>query len=161
MSYNELKHQYSYKLEADHKRILERELANNDFDDIFSKHLTYIDCSLTISNGMRIMQTINKSYNYEFSRCVYLIESLKDVDNERYEKAKEELVNKHIANLEFEKIVPPIIYRKKQKGSSKKRTYKEKDMFPNEPKISKAEARLKAKLIGANVSFGTFKLKKT
>ena len=33
-------------------------------------------------------------------------------------------------------------------------------MFPNEPKISKAEARLKAKLIGANVSFGTFKLKK-
>ena len=59
---------------------------------------------------------------------------------------------------------PPVWYDDKSKKDGKrKQKAKEGDVFPEETKktkISKAEAKLKAKLLGANLGFGNFKFKK-
>jgi hypothetical protein len=57
-------------------------------------------------------------------------------------------------------IVRKTSFAETNKGKPKA---KEGDMFPEETKkakISKAEAKLKAKLLGANLGFGGFKFKK-
>ena len=163
MTVEELKNTYEYNLSLSDKKYIMYQVNLDDFDTVFNKFLHYIDCSVTISNGMRVIQTINHNYNYELNRIIWLAETIKDEDYEKYLECCNQIEERHNKNLEFEKEVPPIIYdKKKYKSNTKrKRKAKEGDMFPEETKkakISKAEAKLKAKLVGA--TFANFKLVK-
>ena len=84
-------------------------------------------------------------------------------DPEREQIWIDKLIERHNANIEYEKENPPIWYDGKPKKSGKRKPKaKEGDMFPEETKkakVSKAEAKLKAKLLGANLGFGGFKIK--
>ena len=172
MTMREIWNEYSYELDNSDINFLDRELDGvlpfddyQAFLDIFHKHLKYMDCTRTISNGMRIIQTINEPYKWELARCVYIVNWVKDYNKELWEKCYDEIVKQHEDNLEFEKTTPPIIYDKlkPKKNTTRKRKYKEADMFPEETKkakISKAEAKLKAKLLGSSIGFGSFKIKK-
>ena len=119
-----------------------------------------------------MMQTIGYPYKREISSYFYALENqvnfltVEDSDVSKFNKQEwiNKLLERHKANLEYEKENPPVWYDgKPKKGGKRKPKVKEGDMFPEETKkakISKAEAKLKAKLLGANLGFGSFKFKK-
>lgn len=171
MTIREIWRDYKYNLEDSDITMLNNELQGilpfddgKDFMELFNRHIHYMDCTRTIPNGMRIIQTINESYKWELARCVYLANWYKEYDVNIYENCINKIIERHKANLEFEITTPPIVYDKlkTKKTTTRKRKAKEGDMFPEETaksKSSKAEAKLKAKLLGASISFGGFKLK--
>jgi len=112
---------------------------------------------------MRMMQTIGYPYKREICSYIYALETVTGNDFDFDKEWINKLIKRHQANLEYEKENPPIWYDgKPKKGSKRKSKAKEGDMFPEETKkakISKAEAKLKAKLLGANLGFGGFKIK--
>ena len=172
MTIREIWNDYSYELDQSDIITLDNELAGTlpsddyqEFLKVFNKHLHYMDCTRLMPNGMRIIQTINENYKWELARCVYIVNTIKDDNKELWEKCYDDIVKRHEDNLEFEKLTPPIVYDKlkNKKGNKRKPKVKEGDMFPEETKkakMSRAEAKLKAKLLGANLGFGCFKFKK-
>ncbi len=172
MTIREIWNDYSYELDRSDRIMLDNELDGilpfNDyqaFNELLDKHIHYMDCTRTMPNGMRIIQTINEPYKWELARCVYLVNWLKDKNEELWKQSFDKIVKRHEDNIEFEKTTPPIIYDKLKikKSTTRKRKAKEGDMFPEETKkakMSRAEAKLKAKLLGANLGFNSFKFKK-
>ena len=169
MEYTELRNYITTLDDADHKMIDQR-VAEKGIEGYLNQQLVYLDCSRIIQ-GMRMMQTIGYPYKREISSYVYAIDNWNSTITcpENYEGNPDEywidkLIKRHIANLEYEKENPPVWYDGKSKKVSKRKPKaKEGDMFPEETKkakISKAEAKLAAKLLGANLGFGGFKFKK-
>lgn len=141
--------------------LIDRDVQNKGKDEVWKTRYNYIDCTRIGNNNLRLMQTIGVPYIINMSNLIYIIN--KYFQDEKDDKLQL-LVERHKENLEYEKEHPPIWYGDKhEKTSKRKPKVKERDMFPEETKkakISKAEAKLKAKLIGANLGFGSFKLKK-
>lgn len=158
MEYTELRDYITSLDDSDHKMIDQR-VAEKGIEGYLNQQLVYLDCSRVIQ-GMRMMQTIGYPYKREITSFIYAVE-MHAVHKHIWE---EKLIECHIANLEYEKENPPVWYDGKPKKVSKRKPKaKEGDMFPEETKkakISKAEAKLAAKLLGANLGFGSFKFKK-
>ena len=162
MNINDIVKKYHADLDDVDRAMIDRRVEEKGIEEYLNQQLVYLDCSRIIQ-GMRMMQTIGYPYKREISKYVYVIETYKN-NIECIEDRTNILVDLHKHNLEYEKENPPIWYDGKPKKSSKRKPKaKEGDMFPEETKkakISKAEAKLKAKLLGANLGFGGFKLKK-
>ena len=156
---------YHTDLDDGDKTMIDRQVEEKGIEQYLNQQLAYLDCS-RIKDGMRMMQTIGYPYKREISSYVYVLNKAVWLDGYQ-DKHKEEwtdkLIERHQANLEYEKENPPFWYDgKPKKGGKRKPKAKEGDMFPEESKkakISKAEAKLKAKLLGANLGFGGFKIK--
>lgn len=150
---------YSTELDDSDKRMIDEKVAEIGIDKYLNQQLIYLDCS-RILQGMRMMQTIGYPYKREITSYLYAMEGYATHKHIWEDK----LIERHQANLEYEKENPPIWYDSKPKKASKRKSkIKEGDMFSEETKkakISKVEAKLAAKLLGANIGFGTFKLKK-
>ena len=165
MNIEEIAKKYYTELDDADKAMIDRRVEEKGIEEYLNQQLVYLDCSRIIQ-GMRMMQTIGYPYkreisSYTYAVCKYVNEH---EDTEFLEIWKNKLIERHQANLEYEKENPPIWYDgKHKKGSKRKPKAKEGDMFPEETKkakISKAEAKLKAKLLGVNLGFGGFKFKK-
>ena len=102
--------------------------------------------------------TLEKLVDWGWINCLSDVFKLQEHKEEWINK----LIERHNANLEYERTNPPVWYDgKPKKGGKRKPKAKEGDMFPEETKkakISKAEARLKTKLLGASFGFGGFKI---
>lgn len=150
---------YHTDLDDGDKTMIDRQVEEKGIEQYLNQQLAYLDCS-RIKDGMRMMQTIGYPYKREIMSFLYAVE-MHAVHKHIWE---EKLIERHNANIEYEKENPPIWYDgKPKKGGKRKPKAKEGDMFPEETKkakISKAEAKLKAKLLGANLGFGSFKFKK-
>lgn len=169
MSIEEIIKKYHTDLDEADKAMIDRRVKEKGIEEYLNQQLVYLDCSRIIQ-GMRMMQTIGYPYKREICSYLYVIHSCSDIDydiiddkhNREYWESK--LIERHNANIEYEKENPPVWYDGKPKKNGKRKPKaKEGDMFPEESKkakISKAEAKLKAKLLGANIGFGSFKLKK-
>ena len=162
MNINELIKKYHTDLDDADKAMIDKRVVEKGIEEYLNQQLIYLDCSRIIQ-GMRMMQTIGYPYKREISSYLYALSGL--AEDPEYEQAwLNKLIECHIANLEYEKENPPIWYDGKSKKVSKRKSKaKEGDMFPEETKkakISKAEAKLAAKLLGANLGFGSFKFKK-
>ena len=153
---------YHTDLDDGDKTMIDRQVEEKGIEQYLNQQLVYLDCS-RIKDGMRMMQTIGYPYKREISKYAYVIETYKN-NIECIEDWTNILVDLHERNLEYEKENPPFWYDGKPKKDGKRKPKaKEGDMFPEETKkgkISKAEAKLKAKLLGANLGFGGFKFKK-
>lgn len=162
MTINDIIKKYYIELDNSYKRMIDKRVEEQGIEEYLNRQLVYLDCSRIINN-MRMMQTIGYPYKQEISSYVYALDISKLEDKEDISIWQDKLIERHTANIEYEKENPPIWYEKKSKKSgTRKRKVKEGDMFSEEdkkPKISKAEAKLKAKLLGASISFGTFKIK--
>ena len=162
MSINDIIKKYYTELDDSDKTIIDKRVAEKGIEEYLNQQLIYLDCSRIIQ-GMRMMQTIGYPYKREISIYIYAVSGLAE-DPEREQIWIDKLIERHQANLKYEKENPPIWYDgKPKKNTTRKRKYKEEDMFPEETKkakISKAETKLKAKLLGANLGFGSFKFKK-
>lgn len=162
MNINDIIKTYHTELDDSDKYMIDARVAEKGIEKYLNQQLIYLDCSRIIQ-GMRMMQTIGYPYEREISSYVYALnEYVNDIDE--HKNFINKLIERHQANLEYEKENPPIWYDDKpKKGGKRKPKAKEADMFPEETKkakISKAEAKLKAKLLGASVGFGSFKFKK-
>lgn len=167
MSIEDIIKKYHTDLDDVDRAMIDRRVEDKGIEDYFNQQLVYLDCSRIIQ-GMRMMQTIGYPYKREISSYLYVLDNLEKYNTLSSDKEVRHyvdlLIERHQANLEYEKENPPIWYDgKPKKGGKRKPKTKEGDMFPEETKkakLSKAEAKLKAKLIGANLGFGGFKLKK-
>ena len=163
MTINDIIKTYHTDLDDYDKTMIDKKVAEKGIEKYLNQQLIYLDCS-RILQGMRMMQTICYPYKREISSYVYALETVAGNDFDFDKKWINKLIERHKANLEYEKENPPIWYDgKPKKNTTRKRKHKEADIFPEETKkakISKAEAKLKAKLLGSSVGFGSFKLKK-
>ena len=159
MSIEEIVKKYHTDLDDADRAMIDRRVEEKGIKEYLNQQLVYLDCSRVIQ-GMRMMQTIGYPYKREVMSFLYAVE-MHSVHKHIWEN---KLIERHNANIEYEKENPPIWYdSKSKKGSKRKPKAKEGDMFPEETKkakVSKAEAKLKAKLLGANLGFGGFKFKK-
>ena len=159
MSIEEIVKKYHTNLDDSDRAMIDRRVEEKGIEEYLNQQLVYLDCTRVL-DGMRMMQTIGYPYKREITSYLYAVE-MHAVHKHIWE---EKLIERHQANLEYEKENPPVWYdgKPKKNGKRKPKT-KEGDMFPEETKkakISKAEAKLKAKLLGANLGFGSFKFKK-
>ncbi len=163
MNINEIIKKYHTDLDDVDKAMIDRRVEEKGIEDYLNQQLVYLDCTRIIQ-GMRMMQTIGYPYKREISSYIYAMNQYFVENSYDMDIYTEELIRRHQANLEYEKENPPIWYDgKPKKGGKRKPKAKEGDMFPEETKkakISKAEAKLAAKLIGANFGFGGFKINK-
>ena len=162
---------YIINLNEGYKKLIDKRVNDMGIEEFLNHQLFYLDCS-RIVNNMRMMQTIGYPYKQEISVYLYVLENFvnftttKDSNICNYDKDYwiNKLIERHNANIEYEKENPPIWYEcKSKKCNKRKQKAKEGDIFPEETrkdKISKAEARIKAKLLGSNIGFCSFKIKK-
>ena len=162
MNINELVKKYHTDLDDTDRAMIDRRVEEKGIEDYLTQQLVYLDCTRIIQ-GMRMMQTIGYPYKREISSYVYAVSGLAE-DPKSEQVWIDKLIERHNVNIEYEKENPPVWYDgKPKKGGKRKPKAKEGDVFPEEnkkAKISKAEAKLKAKLLGANLGFGAFKFKK-
>ena len=110
---------YNYKTTLDDadKAIIRKRIAEKGIEEYLSQQLIYLDCSRIIQ-GMRMMQTIGYPYQREISSYLYALETqvnfltVEDSDVSKFNKQEwiDKLLERHQANLEYEKENPPIWY---------------------------------------------------
>ena len=159
MNINDIIKTYHTDLDNCDRAMIDKRVEEKGIEEYLNQQLVYLDCTRVL-DGMRMMQTIGYPYKREISSYLYAVE-MHAVHKHIWEN---KLIERHNANIEYEKENPPVWYDGKPKKNNKRKPKtKEGDMFPEETKktkISKAEAKLKAKLLGANLGFGGFKFKK-
>lgn len=108
MEYTELR-DYITSLDDSDRKMIDQRVAEKGIEGYLNQQLVYLDCSRIIQ-GMRMMQTIGYPYQREISSYLYALETVAgndfDFDKERINK----LLERHQANLEYEKENPPIWY---------------------------------------------------
>ena len=167
MSIEDIIKKYHTELDDVDREMINKNVADKGIEEYLNQQLIYLDCS-RILQGMRMMQTIGYPYKREICSYLYVLDKLEAYNtlasNEEVKYYVKCLTDLHQANLEYEKENPPVWYDgKPKKGGKRKPKTKEGDLFPEETKkakMSKAESKLAAKLLGANLGFGNFKLKK-
>ena len=158
---------YIIELDDKDKQAIDNRVAEKGIEDYLSQQLTYLDCTRVINN-MRMMQTIGYPYQREISSYLYVLDKAmwldgyQDVHKEEYTN---KLLERHQANLEYEKDNPPIWYGgkkakdnwDKQHNKLPRRRNKREQNIPGFGKEVNAAQRLK----NLTAQFGplTFKLK--
>ena len=157
--------------DADHRMINQR-VAEKGIEGYLTQQLIYLDCSRIINN-MRMMQTIGYPYQREISSYLYALETqvnfltVEDSDVSKFNKQEwiDKLLERHQANLEYEKENPPIWYGGKK---AKDKWDKEHIKHPRRKKVGEQtilgmgkEISNKERLKKLSAQFGnlTFKIK--
>ena len=108
MEYTELRNYITSLDDSDHKMIDQR-VAEKGIEGYLNQQLVYLDCSRIIQ-GMRMMQTIGYPYQREISSYLYALETVAGNDFDFDKEWINKLLERHQANLEYEKENPPIWY---------------------------------------------------
>ena len=149
--------------DSDHKMI-EQRVAEKGIEGYLNQQLVYLDCSRIIQD-MRMMQTIGYPYQREISSYLYALETVAGNDFYFDKEWIDKLLERHQANLEFEKENPPIWYGGKK---AKDKWDKEHGKHPRRKKSTEQtlpgigkEISNKEKLKKLSAQFGnlTFKIK--
>ena len=149
--------------DSDHKMIDQR-VAEKGIEGYLNQQLVYLDCSRIIQ-GMRMMQTIGYPYQREISSYLYALETVAGNDFDFDKEWINKLLERHQANLEYEKENPPIWYGGKK---AKDKWDKEHGKHPRRKKSTEQtllgmgkEISNKEKLKKLSAQFGnlTFKIK--
>lgn len=163
MEYTELRDYITTLDDADHKMIDQR-VAEKGIEGYLNQQLVYLDCSRIIQ-GMRMMQTIGYPYQREISSYLYALETVAGNDFDFDKEWINKLLERHQANLEYEKENPPIWYGGKK---AKDKWDKEHGKHPRRKKSIEGtipgmgkEISNKEKLKKLSAQFGnlTFKIK--
>jgi len=163
MEYTELRDYITSLDDSDHKMIDQR-VAEKGIEEYLNQQLVYLDCSRVIQ-GMRMMQTIGYPYQREISSYIYALETVAGNDFDFDKEWIDKLLERHQANLEYEKENPPIWYggkKAKDKWDKEhgKHPRRKKSIDSTLPGMGK-EISNKEKLKKLSAQFGnlTFKIK--
>ena len=171
MEYTKLR-DYIISLDEVDKQMIDNKVAEKGIEGYLNQQLIYLDCS-RILQGMRMMQTIGYPYQREISSYLYALENqvnfltVEDSDVTKFNKEEwlNKLLERHQANLEYEKENPPIWYGGKK---AKDKWDKEHGKHPRRKKSIEGtlpgmgkEISNKEKLKKLSAQFGnlTFKIK--
>ena len=139
---------------------IDNEVSEKGIENYLNQKLYYLDATRVTKNGLRVEQTINHVYKYDITQYLYAVNNYLNKNEQKVwiDKLKE----LHNKNIEYEKINPPIIYDKKKRGTSKRKTKKKEEIIEGfevpKKKQSKAEAKL-AKIKALNISLNLIKPK--
>lgn len=159
MDYTKLRNYITSLDDSDHK-VIDKRVAEKGIEGYLNQQLIYLDCSRIIK-GMRMMQTIGYPYQREISSYLYALE-MHAIYKHIWE---DKLLERHQANLEYEKENPPIWYGGKK---AKDKWDKEHGKHPRRKKVVEGtipgmgkEISNKEKLKKLSAQFGnlTFKIK--
>jgi hypothetical protein len=89
--------------------MIDQRVAEKGIEGYLNQQLVYLDCSRIIQ-GMRMMQTIGYPYQREISSYLYALETVAGNDFDFDKEWINKLLERHQANLEYEKENPPIWY---------------------------------------------------
>ena len=108
MDYTKLRN-YITSLDDSDRKIIDKKVAEKGIEEYLNQQLIYLDCSRIIK-GMRMMQTIGYPYQREISSYLYALETVAGNDFDFDEEWINKLLERHQANLEYEKENPPVWY---------------------------------------------------
>ena len=108
MEYTELR-DYITSLDDSDRKMIDQRVAEKGVEGYLNQQLVYLDCSRIIQ-GMRMMQTIGYPYQREISSYLYALETVAGNDFDFDKEWINKLLERHQANLEYEKENPPIWY---------------------------------------------------
>lgn len=108
MEYTELR-DYITSLDDSDRDMIDQRVAEKGIEGYLNQQLIYLDCS-RILQGMRMMQTIGYPYQREISSYLYALETVAGNDFDFDKEWINKLLERHQANLEYEKENPPIWY---------------------------------------------------
>ena len=108
MEYTELR-DYIIPLDDSDHRMIDQRVAEKGIQGYLNQQLIYLDCS-RILQGMRMMQTIGYPYQREISSYLYALEKYLKEEEDKYDYYSVVLMDRHFANLKYEKSNPPIWY---------------------------------------------------
>ena len=163
--------EYITTLDKNDTDIIDKRVAEKGIEDYLSQQLVYLDCSRIIQ-GMRMMQTIGYPYQREISSYLYALENWSSTVTcpDDYNKNPDEywidkLLERHKANLEYEKENSPVWYGgkkakdkwDKENGKHPRRKKMVEGTIPGMGKEISNKERLKK--LNANFSGLTFKIK--
>ena len=163
MEYTELR-DYITSLDDSDRDMIDQRVAEKGIEGYLNQQLIYLDCS-RILQGMRMMQTIGYPYQREISSYLYALETVAGNDFDFDKEWINKLLERHQANLEYEKENPPIWYGGKK---AKDKWDKEHGKHPRRKKSIEStlpgmgkEISNKEKLKKLSAQFGnlTFKIK--
>lgn len=163
MDYTKLRN-YITSLDDSDREIIDKRVAEKGIEEYLNQQLIYLDCSRIIK-GMRMMQTIGYPYQREISSYLYALETVAGNDFDFDEEWINKLLERHQANLEYEKENPPIWYGGKK---AKDKWDKEHGKHPRRKKVVEGtipgmgkEISNKERLKKLSAQFGnlTFKIK--
>jgi hypothetical protein len=109
---------YITTLDNTDKKIIDNKVAEKGIEQYLSQQLIYLDCSRIYKDGSRAMQTIGYPYRREISSYLYALKKyyedrdcpLDINEQEEYQHDIDRLLERHQANLEYEKENPPVWY---------------------------------------------------
>lgn len=163
MDYTKLRN-YITSLDDSDRKIIDKKVAEKGIEEYLNQQLIYLDCSRIIK-GMRMMQTIGYPYQREISSYLYALETVAGNDFNFDKEWINKLLERHQANLEYEKENPPIWYGGKK---AKDKWDKEHGKHPRRKKVVEGtipgmgkEISNKERLKKLSAQFGnlTFKIK--
>lgn len=102
-------------MEQNEVALVESWLTGKSYFEVLDDILEQLDCTKISSIG-RTMQTINYRYKFLMEAYNHILNCAMDANRINFEQFnfyKGKLDERHIANLEFEKDNPPVIYTKK------------------------------------------------
>ena len=159
---------YIIKLTIPTVSFIENEIKEIGLNTYLEYNLNRLDCTKILSCGLKAIQTIDYTYRRILTEIVYTIDNyIEDSDKDNWYIR---LLKLHEANIEYEKLNPPIIYggiknkrntNKKEniiKSKSSNKRNKNVDTESNiEKKMTAAEKKLALKAVKLNSL--TFKIK--
>lgn len=163
MEYTELR-DYIISLDDSDYNLINQRVAEKGIEGYLNQQLIYLDCSRVIQ-GMRMMQTIGYPYQREISSYLYALETVAGNDFDFDKEWIDKLLERHQANLEYEKENPPIWYGgkkakdkwDKEHGKHPRRKKSIEGTIPNMGKEISNKERLKK--LSAQFGNLTFKIK--
>ena len=135
---------YIFNMSKNDISITEVNVKRDGIDEVFDRLLLQMDCTL-YEGTYRQAQTIDFHYTYEVTKALYIIEHF--IEGEENQK----LLDRHLANIEYEKIHPPkrLLSANSpfEKETKRKAPIKRRDSSePKEKKITVAERKKLNKL---------------
>lgn len=139
--------------------MIDSNVAEKGIENYLSQQLVYLDCSRIYKSGFRAMQTIGYPYRKEVSSYLYVLDKIPNKDEWR-----DKLLERHHANLEYEKENPPVWYGGKKAKAKwdkdnpnklpRKRKYKEQTITGFGKEISASERLKRLSANFGNLNFG-------
>ena len=163
MTINDIIKTYHTDLDDYDKTIIDKKVAEKGIEEYLNQQLIYLDCS-RILQGMRMMQTIGYPYKREISSYVYALETVAGNDFDFDKEWIDKLLERHQANLEYEKENPPVWYggkKAKDKWDKEHKPARRKKCIENTIPGMGKEISNKERLKKLSAQFGnlTFKIK--
>lgn len=119
------------------------EVNANDITELLDKLIDRIDCTKVYPSGLRVMQTIGYPYKREITRYLFVLNNVEneEIKQEYYQK----LIDRHNANIEYEKDNAPVWYSKKYKLANERKV-KERTSKVTKSRAAKLTKEQKASL---------------